>query len=88
MSGIMKIPFNKEIKDYILQWCKVHSPSHNSNWCVEFEIELSGIFSQYYWYRHGHVFEALGFSFSMSLLIKAMFEPLCGGISKSIRLEA
>lgn len=81
----MAMSARAEVPD-ILRCCKVYSPPHSS-WCVGFEIELSGILSECYRHRHGHVFEALGFSFDTPLLIEVMFEPL-GSTSKCTSLEA
>lgn len=85
MSARTEVPSNENIKDDILRCCKVFSISQ-SNCSVGFEIELSGILSEYYRHRHGHVFEALGFSFSTPLLIEVMFEPP-GSTSKNASLE-
>lgn len=74
-----------EVPD-ILRWCKVYSSSRR-NWCAGFEIELSGILSEGYRHRHGHLFEALGFSFATPLLIEVMFEPL-GSDFTSASLQA
>lgn len=85
MPARTEVPGNENIKDDILRWCKVYSLSH-SDWAVGFEIQLSGILSEYYRHRHGHVFEALGFSFATPLLIEVMFEPV-GSTSKNTSLE-